>query len=897
MPSLKRNLFLPLIVLALLCALVGYFSTRVLVRQQIDDMTVLRGRTLVNGIAFAAESAPSMPAFSRYLQSISGERDIDDLLVVSGNPLRVTFSTNPAWAGKTLAELPDPEHTREDIERCLKTNAIVYDLEHDGGTLIDFTAPVRLPFRHDLGRFESGAVMIHIKSDAIHQALAKSSLAISAISLFCVTVILFAALYLVHRFILRPAQLIVASIHERRQNSEARAPVIVRDEIGEVAENLNQMLDQIGTQEEAIFLAQRKAEEGQMNSEIKASLMRELVTERAFEERLKRAFSHLANAVPFGTDDRMALYLCNEERQISPSYLPSGLEAEDEMDLAMAAGAALRLEESRPVERWTGIPIIAAPGGRPIGVLVHAWKSHAELLAEVVEMFALAIKNELTTRELINARFEAENASRSKGEFLANMSHEIRTPMNGVLGFSNLLLETPLNEEQKDYVNTLRNSAEALLAIINDILDFSKIEAGKMDLEMIPLDPRGALHDVAELLLPMCEKKEIALLVDIAPEVPASLLGDPGRYRQILLNLISNAIKFTARGSVRLRLRRVEDRLRCEVSDSGIGIAEEKIPKLFSAFEQADASTTRKFGGTGLGLAICKRLVQLMNGEIGCTSEPGRGSTFFFEVPLQEATPPEAAKSLSAFWFDLRLACPEEAELLSRALSELGARPARDDSPPSMVLSFVEGPLEALPASTGGLRLYVCSPRNRPERQALESCGIRAVISRPLVKASALLDAVFGRPAEERPILMATPGKNHCTVRPNVKVLLAEDNAVNQKLAVKVLNMIGCSVDVAANGSEALQMLDRFHYPLVFMDCLMPEMDGYEATRQVRLREVASGRHQVVIALTANAMQGDDEKCRLAGMDDYLTKPLRRDELIRILVKWLPGFEAESSMA
>ncbi len=892
MPSLRRNLFLPLILLALICALGGYFSTRHLVSQQIDDLTVLRGKTLVNGIAFAAEISPSMPAFTRYLQSIAGERDIDDILLVSGEPLRVTFSTNPAWAGKLVADLPDPEHTRDDVLRCLKMDGVSYDLDHDGGTLIDFTAPVRLPFLKQNGQYEHGAVMIHIKGESIHRDLANSSLSISCISMLCVTVILLTAMYLVHRYILRPAQLIVASMRDRQENPDARAPILIRNEIGEVAENLNKMLDEIGVQERVISRSQRKAEDDQVVSEIKATMMRNLVSAATLEERIRNAFAVLNYAMPADSKPA-ALYLYTSEQQLSPVYLPSDIDPEIEMCIALAAGSALRADQSRNAGEWLAVPIIASFGEQPIGVLVHSWTTQQELIAEVIEMLSLTLKNELVTRDLIKARSEAESASRSKGEFLANMSHEIRTPMNGVLGFSNLLLDTPLNDEQRDYVNTLRNSAEALLSIINDILDFSKIEAGKLDLEMIPLDPRGAAHDVAELLLPLCEKKDIQLLVDIAPEVPASFLGDPGRFRQILLNLTSNAIKFTLKGNVRISLNIRGDRLRCDIRDSGIGISEDKIGKLFSAFEQADASTTRRFGGTGLGLAICKRLVHLMHGELGCTSIPEEGSTFFFELPLLNPVAPDRAKPLSPFFYELHLSSPEEAELLAGALAQLGARPVEANSPAAMVLTFAEGNGENLPLINGGKLFALCSPRQRPDRASQVNQGIQALINRPLVKASALLDAVFGKTLEERPALLGTPGKDACAIRPNVKVLLAEDNAVNQKLAVKVLNMIGCSVDVAANGQEALEMLAKFRYPLVFMDCQMPEMDGYEATQMIRQNEGQTGHHQVVIALTANAMQGDDEKCRLAGMDDYLTKPLRREDLIRILSKWIPGFQAQ----
>ncbi len=795
--SIRRKLLGPMLAAGLLASVASVIAIRENFSRELMLRLRQRAELIADMINHTAESISRPGELQRVVAAVGAEPEINLILVVAGQPARVIACTRQSWLGRELDELPF-SGIRQNLEEVLRTTRDHSDY-HPATAEFDYAAPLLLSqpefARTTLGR---GAVMVHLDTRPAQASNREAVWKFLCAYLALLTVLAGLGYRLLKQVVLDPIAAINRAVRSADRSTDAPWTITRSDdEIGRLAATLQHSLQQADT------------------------ALRELRNHQfAVDQHCIVAITDTQGRITHVNDRFCAIsdysreeLLGQTHRVVNANQHPSGFFTE--MWATIGRGQVWHGEICNRARNgslyWVDTTIVPMPGpnGKPSQYIAIRTDVTPRKMAEEEIRQTNRELEEATTRANQMA-LTADAANAAKSEFLATMSHEIRTPMNGVIGFANLLLDSPLTDEQRDHAQTIRRSGEALLTIINDILDLSKIEAGRLTIDCQPTDLARSIQEVAALLSASAIAQSLKLQVLWPDGLRPGVLADPVRVRQVLLNLVGNALKFTPQGGeVTIRVERVSpgepvvavdagtdpgspsvDRLMIRVIDTGIGIPQEKQAALFKVFSQADSSTTRRFGGTGLGLAICKRLVILMGGDIGLESEHDRGAEFWFTLPVAEL------------------------------------------------------PLQ-------------------PE---------------PILRPSPLPPVV--------PTLSA--GRNESLSAGRPRVLVAEDTVTNQLLATKMLSRFGCDVEIAADGRAAVDRFQQQSFDAILMDCQMPEMDGFEATAEIRRLEQESGRSARVpiIALTANAMQGDDEKCKAAGMDDYLAKPFSPEKLKLVLERW-----------
>ncbi len=912
---MAQIMLIGIIAVSAAAAAINYYENK-----EVDEDIRARTTTILQSIQDIVDDSKNSAEVTKSLKSLGSLAGVRSILLTEdrqGGPIVIVATANPEWVGKPL-EAVATKDTRDDIHRTHQGTLVPKHYHSD--LRFESTLLLNIPASGGVGKTK-GVVHLAYDTATLYDDVKKDVTVMTLIlSLGIISMAL--SLYIAVKCnIFGPINNIKSAMeYQAKGHKNAYAQICHPDEIGHVAHVFNDMLDTLARNQERLDIAISGTMDGLWDWNVETGEVyysprfMNLTGHGPFE--LPHTIETFRNLLHPDDRDHVEAQVTKHFKTRKPYSIEYRLHHKDGRYIwCQARGQASWNEAGRAV-RMTGFTMeISERKDAEMQLKEYAWQM------------------EMKNNELASAKVQAEEAARLKSEFLANMSHEVRTPMNGIIGMTNLLLESELNPTERRYTETISSSAESLLDIINDILDFSKIEAGKIELEYIPFDLQSLCEEVCDVMSLKSAEKQLEFMLRYSPGTPRYVIGDPGRVRQILYNLINNAIKFTERGHVILSLQCVptsEDKLSfyVEVEDTGIGIPEDKIEYVFNKFSQADSSTTRKFGGTGLGLSICKELTHMMGGKIGARSTYGTGSTFWFTMVLGA----DAANAVAfpapqeLFLKNLRILAVDDnaaARTIVReyltpygvqvdtvssskeALEILAKNSAFDaviiDSMiPDMNAIELGQHIKSTPATRDIALLMITAIPNRGDKKKIEEVGFAAYLSKPYphwhlrdalaVITEAKQNAVTIPIVTQHNLKETRRGsraQHEDVAFKDVHILLAEDNTVNQQVAATVLKKHGCHVTCVGDGEAALTQFKTHKFDMVIMDCQMPILDGYEATKTIRLYEQETHTHIPIVALTAHALRGDREKCLAAGMDDYIIKPIRRYEFSQVLLKWI----------
>jgi two-component system sensor histidine kinase/response regulator len=883
-----------------------------LMRVQIEFANALSANEK-NRRAGVEEAARQMKEFGRHLDSYKADFTLpSDSAMEAILERRGVLQDQLDREQMALREI-DREYPllRQDLQKVLE-----FDRNRQGTAIAFFTSEINPVFDriresiNDLVQLErEQAEYLNIEGEKTAAATRQQFVRIVAL----VFVFGIGLMFFVARTLTLPIKILTdATLKAAEGNFTQRLTSTSRDEVGQLARSFNQMADSLQQSRAELELAEaRRAAEALQRSEERLQLIADATNDVIWDHNL------ITNSV---WRNKNYSSLVGRPEGMNVNDLESWTSRLRPWDVERITGSLQEVVETGG-SSWSCEYQLRRDDGSYVEILDRGYviRDPAGMPVRVVGAMMDITERKRAEAELLSAKEAAEAASRAKSEFLANMSHEIRTPMNGIIGMTELALDTELSIEQREYMEAVSQSGTALLTVINDILDFSKIEARKLDLDMVEFDLRQVVEEALRTVAMAAHKKGLELACDIDSDSPASLVGDPGRLRQVILNLVNNAIKFTEAGEVVLQIRCIEKkgqeaRLEFAVTDTGIGIPREKQALIFEAFSQVDSSTTRKYGGTGLGLSISVTLIEMMGGHLQLESEPGKGSRFYFTAGFELGSATSAFSEPTAELKEKRVLIVDDSATNRRILQDTLTRwqmqpqgaanavaaltllqEARDAARPFHLI-LTDGNMPDMDGFDLAIRiqedpglaqtsiLMLTSDKQQGDVRRCRELGIAAYLVKP-VRQAELRDAIM---RTLQPIVArnnAPESAEASETGRSLRILLAEDNVINQKLASRILDNRGHSVTIARNGREVLAALAQESFDVVLMDVQMPEMDGLEATAQLRKRELASGGHTPIVAMTAHAMKGDRERCIHAGMDEYISKPVRPAELFAAIEK------------